>query len=98
MPVEAWIGLAGIIVTVLAGAAGVIYRLSSATTEFKLIGEQQAREITKITQAIDKLELVVSAIAVDRERAAGTERRVEKLEKWYDELRRGIGVITNKAS
>jgi hypothetical protein len=94
VPAEAWVGMAAILLTLMTGAVSVIYRLSSATTEFKLIGQQQAREISKITESVEKMEVAVVAIAVDRERAAMLERRVEKLERWYDELRRGIGVIS----
>ncbi len=43
--------------------------------------------------AIEKIEIAVASIAVDRERATSLERRVAKLETWYDELRRGVGKI-----
>lgn len=93
MPAEAWVGVAAVIVTLLVTGSGVIYWISSATTEFKLIGQQQAGEIGKINQSLEKLEVVVTQIAVDREARAALERRIAQLEKWYDELRRGIGVI-----
>jgi len=101
---EAWVAL-GIGITTVVGAVvwAVVMlsvKLGQVLTSFQLIGEQQTRELTalktvseKIDQRVESLEIRMESLAVDRERATGLDRRVGKLEQWYDELRRGIGII-----
>lgn len=87
MPAEAWValilGIAGIIATVIT----VAYYLGGKLS-------RQDVEMSGIKTAVEKIEVVISSIAVDRERMSAMERRVAKLEQWYDELRRGVGKIT----
>lgn len=97
MPAEAWVAL-GIGVTGIAGSIlwAVFYlsaRFAAAVTKFELIGVGHATEIARINIAMEKIEVTVQTIAVDRERAAALERRVATVERWYDELRRGVGRI-----
>ena len=97
MSSEAWvalgIGLAGTIITVLSAVWYIASLLSRSLTRFEIIGVQQATEISRMNLAIEKIETTMASVAVDRERAAGMERRITILERWYDELRRGIGRI-----
>jgi hypothetical protein len=83
MPAEAWVAL-------ILGLLGIMGTLIATT--WYLSGRLSIMDGMKAS--IDKLELVVASIAVDRERSAALERRVGKLEQWYDELRRGIGKIS----
>ena len=98
MNLEAWIalgfGLLGIIGTVIGAVAKLSVQLGKVTTRFELIGTQQATEISRMNVAIEKVEVAMTSIAVDRERTSNIEKRVVLLEQWYDELRRAIGRIT----
>ena len=82
MPAEAWVAL-------ILGIVGIVGTLIATT--WYLAGRLSVMDNMKAS--IDKLEVVVASIAVDRERMAGLERRTSKLEEWYDELRRGVGKI-----
>ncbi len=93
MPVEAWIALAAIVLTIVGASWRLSWQMSKSLTMFTTIGTQQAVEINRMNVAIEKIEIAVASIAVDRERATSLERRVAKLEIWYDELRRGVGKI-----
>jgi hypothetical protein len=105
MNAEAWvalgIGITTIVGTIIWAVVMLSLKIGSMIASFEIIGKQQTIEITslkivseKIDQRVEGLEIRMETIAVDRERAAGLEKRVSKLETWYDELRRGIGVIT----
>lgn len=99
MTVEAWVALAmGIVTTVgsvLAAVAFLSTQFTRAITRFEVVDTARSNEISRLNVAVEKIEVAVNAIAVDRERAAGLDRRVAKLEQWYDELRRGVGKITD---
>lgn len=85
MPAEAWIAL-------VLGLIGIMGSL--LLTTWYLAGRLSVMDGMKAS--IDRLETVVASIAVDRERSAALERRVGKLEQWYDELRRGVGRIDTR--
>ena len=86
MPAEAWIALVLGIVGIVGTVIGVAWYLGG-----KLSGQDM--EMRGMKTAIDKIEIVISAIAVDRVRADIIDRRVARLEQQYDELRRGVGKI-----
>ena len=88
MPAEAWIALVLGIVGIVGTVIGVAWYLGG-----KLSG--QDTEMRGMKTAIDKIEVVISAIAVDRIRADLIDKRVSRLEQQYDELRRGVGKIEN---
>ena len=88
MPAEAWIALVLGIVGIVGTVIGVAWYLGG-----KLSG--QDTEMHGMKKAIDKIEIVISAIAVDRVRADLIDKRVSRLEQQYDELRRGVGKIEN---
>jgi predicted metal-dependent hydrolase len=94
MPAEAWValilGVVGIIGTMLTCAWYLSGKLSRQDAE--MVGMRAAQ--AAIVAALEKLEIVVASIAVDRERMATFDRRLTKLEQWYDELRRGVGKIS----
>jgi hypothetical protein len=82
MPAEAWVAL-------VLGILAIIGTL--VTTTWYLSGRLSV--VDGMKGSIDELKVAVSQIAVDRERGSALERRVSKLEQWYDELRRGVGRI-----
>lgn len=87
MPAEAWIAL-------VLGIVGIIGTLLTVTWYLGGKLSKQDTEMSGIKVAVEKIETIISSIAVDRERMAGLERRTSKLEQWYDELRRGVGRIS----
>lgn len=85
----------------------IVWRLSALTTRFETIGGIQAAEITEIKNAITKMEAVVTTVAVQKERLDNqadrlnqverrTDDRVSRLERQFDELRHGEGLILPK--
>ena len=86
MPAEAWIALA-------LGIVGIVGTLLTATWYLGSKLSKQDTEMGGMKKAIDKIEAVISAIAVDRVRADLIDKRVARLEEQYDELRRGVGKI-----
>lgn len=97
MPVEGWIALVFGLTTLVGAILAATWKLSgqfnAAIAEFKTVDSSRASDIHRLNVAVEKIEVAVSAIAIDRERATSLERRVSKLEQWYDELRRGVGEI-----
>ena len=88
MPAEAWIAL-------VLGIVGIVGTLLTATWYLGGKLSKQDTEMGGMKKAIDKIEIVISAIAVDRIRADLIDKRVSRLEQQYDELRRGVGKIEN---
>jgi hypothetical protein len=91
MPAEAWVAL-------VLGVLGIMGSIGVTAWYLGSMLSKQDTEMSGIKTAIDKIEVVISSIAVDRDRAASLERRVAKLEQWYDELRRGVGRIVTEPS
>ena len=88
------------ILTFGSSVAVLIWRLSSATARFEIIGRQQAEEIKEIKVSVEKMESVVSQIAVQQARLDSLqaqlvsmdqryERRFERQEELIDEIRQG---------
>lgn len=93
MLVAAWMtavaGCIGVIGTVL----WAVWYLSSQFSKLLVIDRVRGHEISRLNVAVEKIEAAVQIIAVDRERAAGVERRVDRLEQRVEQLfeRRGFG-------
>jgi hypothetical protein len=94
MPAEAWValtlGIASIVGTMVTCAWYLSGKMSRQDTE--MIGVRAAQ--VTIGNTLEKIEAVIASIAVDRERMATFDRRLTKVEQWYDELRRGVGKIS----
>lgn len=86
MPAEAWVAL-------VLGILGIVGSIGTTGWYLGSKLSRQDTEMSGIKNAVEKIEVVISSIAVDRERASSLERRISKLEQWYDELRRGVGKI-----
>jgi hypothetical protein len=83
--------LAGFLVTL----GVMVWRLSSATTKFELIGAQQASEISQIKRAIEKIDAVITAVAVQNTRLDNMDERFGRLERQLDEYKRGEGLTVS---
>jgi hypothetical protein len=86
------IELAGFLITL----GVMVWRLSSATTKFELIGTQQASEISQIKRAIEKIDAVITAVAVQNTRLDNMDERFGRLERQLDEYKRGEGLIVSQ--
>ena len=97
MPAEAWVALAMGLLAILGTLITAVWYLATlvgkSLTRFELIGGHHALEINRMNVTVEKIEVTIAEIAVDRERATSVERRVARLEQWYDDLRRGRGLI-----
>lgn len=86
MPAEAWVAL-------ILGIVGIIGSVFTASWYLSGKLARQDTDMNGIKRSLEKIENVMEAIAVDRDRAARLEARMIKVEQWYDELRRGEGFI-----
>jgi hypothetical protein len=96
MTAEAWIALGVGIVGVVGPMLAVSWHLSGKMSKQDAVLTTQSAEMDEMQQVLKEMSTAVSAIAVDRVRAEQLTARVGRLENWYDELRRGIGVIRNE--
>jgi hypothetical protein len=95
-------------VSFVGSAVVVVWKLSSAITKFELIGTQQATEISSIKISLEKMEAVVSVVAVEKTRMdnqadrisqldARMENRLNRMEALIDDMRHGRSfVIANE--
>lgn len=92
------------ILTVAIALGTILWRLSVATTTFTLIGSQQAKEISEMKVALDKMEAAVTAIALYDFKLTSLVVRMDTADKrvddrfarneaMLDELRHGRGII-----
>jgi small-conductance mechanosensitive channel len=100
------IRLAAEIIALVLTLGTILWRLSSATTTFTLIGNRQADEIREMKISMDKMETAVTAIAVQDVKLVNMDRRLDQtdkrnddrfkaLEQAIDDLRRGKSFIKN---
>lgn len=85
-----------ILLTVLGmGGAGIIalLRMGRIAGRFEHIAEQQAKEITALKTAVDKLATVVTEVALQHQRQDIFDQRQNRLEEEMKELRKGEGWI-----
>lgn len=109
MPSEAWGAVITVVVSIVGASWWFSWRLGVAMTEFKMIGTQQAAETSSLKIAVEKIEVTLSAIAVDRERVDGMRRQyddrfrmidglIADLRRDMNDYRRGRGLIRNDSS
>lgn len=90
---QVWVAFAGVVCVVIGAVWKLSAQLTKAITKLDVRDEMRAHDIARLELAVEKIQVAISAIAVDRTIVAALERRVGLLETWYDELRRGIGRI-----
>ena len=83
----------GNLVIMLGGGGMIVWRMSRMATRFELIGDAQAREISEIKDEITAMRVLMTAVAVQKERLDSQAERLNLLDKRYDELRHGEGYI-----
>ena len=107
MTPEAWVGVAGIIGSIVGAVWWISAQLAKAATKFELVGLQQAAEIKELKLAVDKMETAISAIAVQDVKITAlmerintgdqrSESRFEKIEAWIEEMRHGRGFVVGR--
>jgi hypothetical protein len=62
---------------------------------FQQVSEQQSKELSELKVSIEKLEEVVTTVAVQKVVMENLQSQITMLTKWYDELRHGRGMIRN---
>lgn len=83
----------GNMVIMLGGGGVIIWRMSRMATRFELIGDAQAREISEIKNEMTAMRVLMTSVAVQKERLDGQAERLNLLDKRYDELRHGEGFV-----
>jgi hypothetical protein len=77
----------------LGSAALILFRMGRITERFEMIGKHQAAEITELKLGVEKLSLLMTEVALQKQRLDTMDRRQETLDKRYEDLRRGVGKI-----
>lgn len=74
----------------------ILWRLAVATTRFELIGTQQALEISEMKKSIDKIEAVLSAVAVQDAQIQTIREQNVVTQKRQDETNNRIFTILDR--
>ncbi len=83
----------GNLVIMLGGGGMIIWRMSRMATRFELIGDAQAKEITEIKNEVTAMRVLMTTVAVQKERLDSQGARLNLLDQRYDELRHGEGFV-----
>lgn len=84
-----WTIRAGDVLTMggaLVVAVGIIYRRGGADAGMAIVVKELAKDFSEMKDEMKTFSKAVSDLAVQR-------TEINMLMKWYDELRRGIGVV-----
>jgi acyl carrier protein phosphodiesterase len=87
------IGILASVLVSLATAGITLYKLGGAVTHFKTLGLAQETRMDRIEKVLEKMGNVVTDMAVERKRLDTLYDSVSRLERWWDELRRGEGMV-----
>jgi hypothetical protein len=94
MPAELDLAIKALeLVGFLGSAALILFRMGRITERFEMIGQQQATEITALKLSVEKLSLLMTEVALQKQRLDTMDRRQELMDKRYEDLRRGVGKI-----
>lgn len=83
------------ILAFVGGGGTVVWKLGKAVAKFEQIGIQQGKEISEMKVELKALSSVIVRIAVQDENVASVERRLERMERMWDELRHGEGFVVH---
>lgn len=84
-----WTIRAGDVLTMggaLVVAVGVVYRRGGAEAGMQIVVKELAKDFSEMKEEMKSFSKAISDLAVQR-------AEINMLMKWYDELRRGVGVI-----
>jgi hypothetical protein len=74
------------ILAILGGGGVVAYRIGRSTERVELISSQAVSSIAELKVEVSALKTLMTEVALQK-------AAIDRLEKWYDELRRGEGLI-----
>lgn len=80
------------IAVVVGGGISILLKMGKLMGAF----EAQAKDVADMKTATKTLTEVVTQLAVQKVEMANTQQQVNTLFRWYDELRRGQGMIGPK--
>lgn len=83
------------VIALILGAGTILVRMGRMMGEFKIIGEQQAVEISEMKTEIKTLSMLITTVAVQKVEMAGLREDIALLRQWYDELRRATGQVNS---
>jgi hypothetical protein len=94
MPAELDLAIKALeLVGFLGSAALILFRMGRITERFEMIGKYQAQEITELKIGVEKLSLLMTEVALQKQRLDTMDFRQGVLDKRYEDLRRGVGKI-----
>ena len=77
-------------------AAGVIYRRGRAESKIESAVTASVETISALREEIKGLKDEMKQLAVIMSKMAVQETKIDLLMKWYDELRRGVGLVRER--
>jgi hypothetical protein len=75
--------------------AAILVKMGRMAGTFEQVSDQQSKELLELKVSIEKLEEVVTTVAVQKVVMENLQSQITMLTKWYDELRHGRGLIRN---
>jgi hypothetical protein len=81
------------LIMVVGSALALFFRIGRITERFALIGLQQGKEISDLKTSIDKLSVLITDVALQKQRLDSMDARMERSARQIDELRHGSGYI-----
>lgn len=82
------------IIALVMGGGMILIRMGKMAGGFEAIGRQQACEISELKSEVKGLSALITTVAVQKIELEGIRSDIERLTKWYDELRHGKGIIS----
>ena len=74
------------IISILAGGGLVAYRIGGAMNRLEQFAELHGGAINELKNEVSAIKAVMTDVALQK-------AAIDRLEKWYDELRRGEGFV-----
>ena len=81
------------IVSIIGGGGLVVYRLGRTSAKIEAAMTLQAAEISELKEDVKVVGRLLTDVAVQKERLDSHARRLDLLDRRYDELRHGEGFV-----
>ncbi len=81
------------ILSIVGGVGVIVWKTSSMTTRFEMIGAEHGKAISEIKTEIKTMNALLTQVAVQKERLDNQATRLNLLDARYEELRHGEGYV-----
>ena len=81
------------IITLVGGGGYAIFKIGRVAEKVQLTLDHQNAELDVMKQELKTLNELMTNVAIQKQQMATMQEHINRLEGWYDELRRGTGFI-----